>query len=80
LRAEMLKTKPLVQRGDVVTIWARLGGVEIKTTGRAQAAGAMGEKITVCRDGTRRKQDLIEAVVTGPKTVALADERAVASR
>ncbi|MBN2560364.1 MAG: flagellar basal body P-ring formation protein FlgA [Phycisphaerae bacterium] len=80
LEAKMLKPVPLVRRGERVTVWARLGGVEIKTTGKAQGAGALGETVEVRRDGARRKQDLIEAVVTGPKTVAVADARQVASR
>lgn len=80
LRPETLKAKPLVQRGDVVTIWARLGGVEVKTIGRAQSAGAMGETIAVCRDGSRRKQDLIDAVVCGPKTVTVSDGQKLVSR
>jgi flagella basal body P-ring formation protein FlgA len=80
LRAEALKARPLVQRGETVTIWARLGGVEVKTTGQAQAAGAMGDVISVRRDGSKRKQELIEAVVTGPKTVTVAEARQVAGR
>ncbi len=59
---------------------ACLGGVEIKSTGKAQNAGALGDRIEVCRNGVKRKQDLIEAVVTGPKTVTVTDIRQVASR
>jgi flagella basal body P-ring formation protein FlgA len=80
LRAELLEAKPLVRRGERVTILARVGGVEIKTTGKAQSAGALGEAIEVCRDGARRKQDMFEAIVIGPKTVTVADARRFASR
>ncbi len=79
LRAEGLASRPVVNRGDTVTIWARLGGVEVKTTGKAQQAGALGDVIPVRRDGAKRKQDLLDAVVTGPKTVAMRDARQVAA-
>ncbi len=75
LRAEGLVSRPVVNRGDTVTIWARLGGVEVKTTGKAQQAGALGDVIRVRRDGAKRHQDLLDAVVTGPKTVAVTDVR-----
>ncbi len=80
LRAEVIEALPLVRRGDIVTIWARLGGVEIQTTGKARGSGALGDRIEVCRNGVKRKQDLIEAVITGPKTVTVTDPRQVASR
>jgi len=79
LRAEGLVSRPVVNRGDTVTIWARLGGVEIKTTGKAQQAGALGDVIRVRRDGAKRNQDLLDAVVTGPKTVAVTDVRRIAA-
>lgn len=80
LRAGSLHAKPVVRRGETVTIWARSGLVEINTTGKAQQAGALGETIEVRRDGARRKEDLIEAVVTGPGTVTVTDIRRLASR
>jgi flagella basal body P-ring formation protein FlgA len=80
LRAKWLEAKPIVARGDRVTIWSRCGGLVIKTTGRAQQAGALGAMIDVRRDGSKRRQDLIEAVVTGPGTVSLMDTRQVARR
>lgn len=75
-----LKAKPLVHRGERVIIWVQHGGVRINTSGRAQQPGALGEIIEVRRDGAKRKQDLIEVVVTGPGTVAVSGARQLASR
>ncbi|MBI5765320.1 MAG: flagellar basal body P-ring formation protein FlgA [Planctomycetes bacterium] len=78
LIANGVEGRPLVQRGDAVTIWIKQGPLVIKASGRAQEAGVLGEKITVARDGSRRKQDIIDAVVTGPSTVTLGSDRQVA--
>ncbi len=80
LTASGVAPMPLVQRGQPVTIWMRQGGFVIRATGKAQQAGTLGETIEVLRDGTRRKQDLFEAVVTGPGTVTRSDARQVALR
>lgn len=79
LVAKSLEDAPLVRRGDAVTIWLRRGGLTIKAAGRAQQAGKLGDKIAVARNGTLRKQDVIEAIVTGPATVTLGDEARVAA-
>ncbi len=79
LQPKHLETKPLIGRGDRVMIWSRRGGLVIKTTGRAQREGSIGDVIEVRRDGTKRKQDLLEAVVTGPATVSLDGARQLAS-
>jgi len=73
LGVRSMECKPLVRRGDPVTIWMRQGGLVIKAAGRAQEAGSLGQKIEVARDGMKRKQDLIEAVVTGPATVTVGE-------
>jgi flagellar basal body P-ring formation protein FlgA len=75
-----LQARALIGRGDRVTIWSRQGGLVIKTTGTAQKAGALGEVIEVRRDGAKRKEDLIDAEITGPGTVALSNARQVAQR
>ncbi len=75
LHVKQVQAKPLVTRGQRVTIWSRNGGLVIKTTGKAQRAGALGETIEVRRDGAKRRQDLIEAVITGPGTVTLAETK-----
>jgi flagella basal body P-ring formation protein FlgA len=74
-----LDSRPLVQRGQPVTIWVKRGDLVIKSAGRAQQAGSLGETIEVARDGSRKKTDLIEAVVTGPGTVSRGDVTQVAS-
>ncbi len=78
--AGSIEAAPVVERGDAVTMWIRRGGIVVKATGRAQQAGGLGDVISVRRDGTKRKQDLIEAVVTGPGTVTISDSAQLASR
>lgn len=78
--AGSIEAAPVVERGDAVTIWIRRGGVVVKASGRAQQAGGLGDVISVRREGTKRKQDLIEAVVTGPGTVTISDSMRLASR
>jgi flagella basal body P-ring formation protein FlgA len=75
-----LQAKALIGRGDRVTIWSRQGGLVIKTSGMAQQSGALGEVIEVRRDGVKRKEDLIDAEITGPGTVTLSNARQVAQR
>lgn len=75
-----IETRPVVRRGDVVQIVAGGGGVEIRTSGQAQTSGALGDVITVRRDGSRRKQDLIDATVAGPGLVTYSSSRQVAAR
>lgn len=75
-----IETRPLVRRGDLVKIVIAGGGVEIRTSGQAQSAGALGETITVRRDGSRRKQDLIDAVVAGPGLVTYGVAQRLVSR
>ncbi len=71
LAARQVEEKPIVDRGDRVTIWSRRGQLVIKTTGRAQQDGRLGDVISVRRDGVTDRKDLIDAVVTGPATVSL---------
>ena len=78
--ARSIETRPLVRRGDLVKVVMSGGGVEIRTTGQAQSAGALGDTITVRRDGSRRKQELIDVVVAGPGLVTYGVPQRVASR
>lgn len=71
ISADSIEQRPVVVRGQPVTIWMRQGTLAIRTTGKAQQAGALGDRIEVLRDGSRRKKDLIEAIVTGPATVSM---------
>jgi len=80
LEAEWLRSEPLVRRGQYVKILMRGEGVEIRTTGKSQQAGALGDVISVRRDGSRRQQDLIEAMVSGPGLVTYRGARHVAKR
>ena len=66
LLAEGLESRPLVKRGEHVVILIRRSGFEIKAAGVAQMDGRLGTVIPVRREGTRRREDLIDAVVTGP--------------
>ncbi len=78
LEVRSLRAEPLVRRGQYVKILIRGEGVEIRTTGKSQQAGALGDVITVRRDGSRRQQDLIEAMVSGPGLVTYHGPRHVA--
>lgn len=80
IEAGGLASRPLVQRGERVEILIAADGLEIKTSGKAQASGALGDSIAVRRDGTRRQQDVIEAVVTGPGVVMFRGQRRVTRR
>ncbi|MFQ5422811.1 MAG: flagellar basal body P-ring formation chaperone FlgA [Phycisphaerae bacterium] len=80
LTAKSITARPVVRRGDPVTIWRRATALMIKTSGKALENGALGARIRVRRDGTRRAQDVIDAIVTGPGTVELVDNRRVARR
>lgn len=73
LTAGSVEQRPVVVRGQPVTIWMRQGSLAIRTTGKAQQSGALGDRIEVLRDGAKRKQDLIEAIVSGPGTVSMGD-------
>jgi flagella basal body P-ring formation protein FlgA len=80
INEKLIEPRPIIRRGEPVTIWMRQGSLVIKTAGRAQQAGSLGDKIEVRRDGTKRKQDLFEAIVTGPGTVTVGDSTRLASR
>jgi flagella basal body P-ring formation protein FlgA len=80
LATNYVQAKAMIGRGDRVTIWNRQGSLLIKATGTAQQAGSLGETIAVRRDGSKKKEDVIDAEVTGPATVALIAARQVAQR
>jgi flagellar basal body P-ring formation protein FlgA len=54
----------LVKRGDEVTVYARGGGIQVRTTARARQDGARGELVQVESLETRERYD---AVVVGPR-------------
>lgn len=76
---QSVEQRPVVVRGQPVTIWMRQGSLAIRTTGRAQQSGGLGDRIEVLRDGAKRKQDLIEAIVSGPGTVSIGSPEQLAA-
>lgn len=73
-----VQARPLVTRGQPVTVWMRQGGLVIRTNGKAQQEGALGDTIEVLRETAKRQKDLFDAVVTGPGTVTVGESRQVA--
>jgi flagella basal body P-ring formation protein FlgA len=47
LQPQYLRTPILVRRGEVVTVYARSGGVRVRITARAKDEGSLGDLITV---------------------------------
>lgn len=47
LDANYVRAPVLVQRGDVVTVYAYAGSIRVKTTGRSRQAGAKGELVEI---------------------------------
>ena len=80
LSMRSLRQKPVIERGDMVKILVSGDGVQITTTGKAQASGALGDVIPVARNGSRRKRDVIDAMITGPGVVTYGGVRQVARR
>lgn len=80
LSMRSLRQKPVIDRGDIVKILVSGDGVQITTTGKAQASGALGDVIPVARNGSRRKQDVIDAMITGPGVVTYGGVRQIARR
>lgn len=80
LSMRAVREKPVIERGDMVKILVRGDGVQITTTGKAQASGALGDVIPVARNGSRRKRDVIDAMITGPGVVTYGGGRLVARR
>jgi flagellar basal body P-ring formation protein FlgA len=66
LQARHLEEPPLVSRGDLVTIRARSGQLEVKAPGEARSTGARGELVRVKNLTSRR---IIHAMVQGPGLV-----------
>jgi flagella basal body P-ring formation protein FlgA len=43
----MLRTPLMVHRGEIVTVYARSGGVSVRTTARVREDGGMGDLVSV---------------------------------
>ncbi len=67
----MLESVPLVTRGQIVTVIAVSGAVQVVTTGKATRDGLLAETVTV-RASDREKLEF-EAVVVGPGVVRIGD-------
>ncbi len=80
LTARLVVERPLVRRGDHIRILIQANGLQITTSGQAQSDGVLGQTIAVRRDGAKRKQDVIDAVVAGPALVTYGGTQAVAAR
>ncbi|QJU57442.1 flagellar basal body P-ring formation protein FlgA [Sphingomonas sp. AP4-R1] len=62
---------PLVKRGDAIVIAVRSGALLITAHGKALSDGAMGDRVRVTNDATRRT---LQAVVEGPARVKILTE------
>lgn len=62
LTSAMFASKPLVRRGETVTLLARAGGLDVRVGAEALASGAAGERIRVRNASSRR---VVEAIVIG---------------
>ena len=62
LTPELVEAPRLVRRGELVTVTARTGGIEIRTQGKAMRDGVQGERIPVENASSRR---VVEGQVTG---------------
>lgn len=62
LTSAMLAGKPLVRRGETVTLLARAGGLDVRVGAEALASGAAGERIKVRNASSRR---VVDAIVVG---------------
>jgi flagella basal body P-ring formation protein FlgA len=65
LAARDVRARPLVKRGDIVTIWVRQGDLVIKSVAKALRAGTYGELIDVKNEATG---ETFAVTVTGPQT------------
>lgn len=60
-----LKPRPLVRRGEMMTVWSEVGGVRIKSVAKALQTGSHGETVEV-RNEASQQTFLVQ--VTGPQT------------
>jgi flagella basal body P-ring formation protein FlgA len=65
--AKLLRPRLMVHRGDVVTVYARTAGVEVRTFARARDDGSLGDFVSLQRL-TKGRQEL-RARVTGEREV-----------
>ncbi|MFA9479000.1 flagellar basal body P-ring formation chaperone FlgA [Phycisphaerales bacterium AB-hyl4] len=68
---EHVRSPVLVRRGELVTVRALVGGLMVRTVGRATEEGAEGEVIQIRNEGSRES---FFATVTGRREVLISDE------
>lgn len=78
--AKGLRAMLMVERGQVVTVYSRCGGIQIRTTGRAKEEGGLGDLIPVEAIGTKETfharvsgHQEVEIVASSPETPAVDD-------
>lgn len=69
IAARDVQSRPLVRRGDLVTVWVRQGGLVVKTVAKALRPGVYGETIEVKNEVTK---ETFPVTVTGPGTAEVA--------
>lgn len=72
-----ISPRPLVRRGDPVTVWQRSGGLQIRTAGRALSEGTWGEVVEVKNVASGES---FRARVVGPGVVEVVGGSADRSR
>lgn len=75
LTASNVRSRRLVKKGEVVTVYATAAGLRVKTTGRARDEGGAGDVITV---ETLQDRQPMFARVTGPQEVEVQASSTVA--
>lgn len=66
----------VVKKGDTVTMLLQSGALQLTTQGHALESGAAGEVVHIINKSSNK---VIEAVITGPRTVSVASPAAVLS-
>ncbi|MBN1341939.1 MAG: flagellar basal body P-ring formation protein FlgA [Phycisphaerae bacterium] len=67
-----LKPRPLINRGDLVTVWSEVGGLRVKTVAKALEAGTFGENIEVRNEASGSKYVV---TITGPQSARVLDSQ-----
>jgi flagellar basal body P-ring formation protein FlgA len=78
----------LVKRGDSVTVYARGGGIQVKTIARAKENGSLGQPVQLESLETHKTYDAVitgtrEAIVlasSGPQVTAASSDHSVVFR
>jgi len=66
ITADLLEAQPMASRGQLVTVLHRVGGLEVRMTGRAMSGGVKGELISVRNE---RSKDIFRGRLIKPGVV-----------